>query len=88
MIEINWRFMTLAIGLVIVIVLQLINMKERKVFTMIQKLIEDNTRTNDKLNDTLKTHKETMKEQSANIRNFERQITTEIGRIQGAIAKQ
>ena len=85
MIEINWRFCVLFTMVLVTIILQLISMRERKVFTKIQKLIEDNTRTNDKLTETLNTHSETMKEQTRNIQNFEKDIGRDIAKLQGAL---
>lgn len=88
MLEINWRFAFLAVQLVIVIILQIIAMKERKVLTMIQDLIRENSRTNEKLTDTLKEHSESTKEQGKQIMSFEREMTKEISRLQGAVGKK
>ena len=87
MVEVNWRFAVLFVMALITIIMQAIAMKERKVFTMIQKLIEDNTRTNEKLTDTLNIHTEATKEQSRSLREFEKELSKDVAELRGAIGK-
>lgn len=88
MIELNWRFAALMAGIVIVIIQLIVMRREMYVFDLIKALIKENTLTNNKLNDTLKEHSESTKEQGKQLLGFEREMTKEIAKLQGAVAKK
>ena len=74
MLEINWRFCVLFIMAGITIILQIVAMKERKVFVMIQKLIEDNTATNIDLKKSLEDQTKVLEKQTASLISFEKEM--------------
>lgn len=74
MLEINWRFCVLFIMAGVTIILQIVAMKERKVFVMIQKLIEDNTATNIDLKKSLEDQTKVLEKQTASLISFEKEM--------------
>ena len=86
--NLNWRFCVLAILMVIIIIQQVIARRELKVFDLIKVLISDNTKTNEKLTETLDRHNESMREQSQNIIEFEKTMGKEIAELRGALSNK
>ena len=74
MLQINWRFCVLFAMMAVVIIMQVVAMKERKIFSLIKALIEDNTKTNIDLKKSMENQTKVLERQTNNLISFEKEM--------------